>query len=70
MADKRWEYLVEWLGEKSGQSWTAELNRLGLEGWELVTVIGSYENKGVFKREVPPDYSFLQAKIETDSEAT
>jgi hypothetical protein len=69
MPDKQWEYRVDWLGEKTGTTWTDDLNRLGGEGWELVAVIGVSDNKCIFKREVPPDYSFLVPGIKFNTDA-
>jgi hypothetical protein len=60
MLDKRWEYEVEKVA--GGVIPLELLNEYGSRGWELVSVIPDLPMHAhlVFKREVPPDYSFLQ----------
>src|SRR2546421_440022 len=53
----RWEYMTAWervgrqTGILGGDEMTADLNRLGAQGWELV---GVYGERAIFKRQLPP----------------
>lgn len=53
----KWEYLIYGIVTKTASELQNDLDRLGQQGWELVTTqlggLSNYSSGCIFKREVP-----------------
>lgn len=68
----KWEYKVEALEAAFSNALESQLNILGSDGWELVSLTSNNwaEARCIFKRPVPASVSLSGCVVECDTEAT